>query len=104
FSTHIQHELPTHFPYTTLFRSQGLQRCGAGMKIVDIDHGEWTERRFIPDEAPGAGDGKPNGQAGSAASAGSTAPGAATAAAIPRSEEDTSELQSPYDLVCRLLL
>jgi hypothetical protein len=38
------------------------------MKIVDIDHGEWTERRFIPDEAPPTGDGKANGRAGNASS------------------------------------
>src|SRR5437867_8307938 len=30
--------------------------------------------------------------------------GQVTYEAIPRSEEHTSELQSPYDLVCRLLL
>src|SRR5262245_58919215 len=47
---------------------QRLQRSGARMKIVDIDHGEWTERRFIPDEEPPAGDGKANGQASNAPS------------------------------------
>src|SRR6266516_6824140 len=31
-------------------------------------------------------------------------PGPSTAAGARRSEEHTSELQSPYDLVCRLLL
>src|SRR5437867_10251081 len=35
---------------------------------------------------------------------GTYGPGAANLCALPRSEEHTSELQSPYDLVCRLLL
>jgi hypothetical protein len=28
------------------------------MKVTDIDHGEWTERRFTPDAPPSAGNGK----------------------------------------------
>jgi hypothetical protein len=36
------------------------------MKITDIDHGDWTERRFEPDDPP-AGDGKANGGAAPAA-------------------------------------
>jgi hypothetical protein len=35
------------------------------MKVTDIDHGEWTERRFEPDDPP-ASNGKGNGHAGTA--------------------------------------
>jgi uncharacterized protein DUF3987 len=49
------------------------------LKITDIDHGEWTERRFVPDDPPPAGDGKPNGRANDTTSAAS----AATAAIVP---------------------
>src|SRR5438094_3150954 len=66
----------TLFPYTTLFRS----RRGRG---------------------PGAAPPPPGARAGSVRCA--TRRRAATSSAS-RSEEHTSELQSPYDLVCRLLL
>jgi len=36
------------------------------VKVTDIDHGDWTERRFEPDHSP-AGDGKANGGAAPAA-------------------------------------
>src|SRR5438094_3644808 len=63
----------TLFPYTTLFRSVGVdQRIGLARERGDLD-GEFA---FQPLGAAGAD----------------------------RSEEHTSELQSPYDLVCRLLL
>src|SRR5256885_12988609 len=84
----------TLFPYTTLFRSHlyelgvgsggrimvgGLRRCGRG---------------FLPARA-GAGAGHlpaPAAQAGALGRGGQ------------RSEEHTSELQSPCNIVCRLLL
>src|SRR5256885_10262132 len=70
----------TLFPYTTLFRSgRGLARPGSG-----------------GDPALGGG-GLPHASPGAPARAG--APGDAC-----RSEEHTSELQSPCNLVCRLLL
>src|SRR5256885_3369224 len=73
----------TLFPYTTLFRSDPLQRglservdsTGAGVE------GGRTRRSSRETLAPGFSIG-PNG----------------------RSEEHTSELQSPCNLVCRLLL
>src|SRR5256885_13115672 len=77
----------TLFPYTTLFRSGGEQ---------------WFEVRAL---APGA-------SAGASRRRGAQA-GRRAAARIyrgelsdlaPRSEEHTSELQSPCNLVCRLLL
>src|SRR5437867_7752218 len=65
---------PTLFPYTTLFRSGHLPR----------------RHRHLP--RPPAGQRAPR------------RVGRAVARGGPRSEEHTSELQSPYDLVCRLLL
>src|SRR5438094_1350883 len=71
----------TLFPYTTLFRSSpghpGLGQAGRAA----ADH-----------RLPAAGRARPPGGAGAAAGREG------------RSEEHTSELQSPYDLVCRLLL
>src|SRR5437867_7129412 len=65
----------TLFPYTTLFRS-GLSQAGTRVTTRAIHH------RTLP--SPGGL--KPPVQG------------------LDRSEEHTSELQSPYDLVCRLLL
>src|SRR5256885_11081550 len=78
----------TLFPYTTLFRSRG---AGARHHRAPAEfHGHRCgQRRAEPDTARGA--------AGSCGSA-------ATGRTARRSEEHTSELQSPCNLVCRLLL
>src|SRR5438309_2685422 len=83
----------TLFPYTTLFRStinvygntaaEGDRRCGGGLAAEG--------RRADP---PGAGDRQRPGIHGDGSQGGS----------CPRSEEHTSELQSQFHLVCRLLL
>src|SRR5256885_8397944 len=65
----------TLFPYTTLFRS----RTAAGVRLVGVHHGRPLARRH----GAGARVGEQVDQ---------------------RSEEHTSELQSPCNLVCRLLL
>src|SRR5256885_11091652 len=78
----------TLFPYTTLFRSRALLRHAGRVS-------RGLRRRRPLDRAGGlralggrsAGDGRPGGGLGSR-----------------RSEEHTSELQSPCNLVCRLLL
>src|SRR5437867_10285999 len=75
----------TLFPYTTLFRSGRAaprRRARGG--------GAAAARRA--QAAGGGGGGLP------------AARGGVRQAQPPRSEEHTSELQSPYDLVCRLLL
>src|SRR5207248_10118758 len=69
----------TLFPYTTLFRSVNAR---------------WRPDRIWP--CPGSRSRRAAGR--------STCPDAVPPHGIPRSEEHTSELQSPYDLVCRLLL
>src|SRR5256885_4357115 len=65
----------TLFPYTTLFRSQGVSAADVARALLT---GE-----FRPPEPSGA---------------------LTTAPREARSEEHTSELQSPCNLVCRLLL
>src|SRR5256885_5680490 len=72
----------TLFPYTTLFRSaqRRLQLDGLQQQLLDL--GQQAQA--------GIGDGQP-----SATDAGLR---------LLRSEEHTSELQSPCNLVCRLLL
>src|SRR5207249_11225964 len=83
----------TLFPYTTLFRSPALSAssrahpqdgCVAGTGASGRLFGSHRERSSRP-ERDFAGE-----------------PG--RAGALPRSEEHTSELQSRFDLVCRLLL
>src|SRR5256885_11042318 len=70
----------TLFPYTTLFRSHG------GAHLARVHPGrEAGDRQALPAPAPARRDGPHRGAGG-------------------RSEEHTSELQSPCNLVCRLLL
>src|SRR5438874_9961291 len=66
----------TLFPYTTLFRSRGVARVAVFLRL---ELAELGDRRC-------------------------QAPHGIVVAAIDRSEEHTSELQSRRDLVCRLLL
>src|SRR5437867_9772895 len=74
------------FPYTTLFRSPSPRTNSVSASLPPCtkrQSGSWVEQSTPP------------------------VPPCATIARGPaaeRSEEHTSELQSPYDLVCRLLL
>src|SRR2546426_6766190 len=83
----------TLFPYTTLFRSvdrmRGQERRRAAAQVQGVE--AWVgganlsrRLRVAPRCAPGHPKGLPW--------------------VVPRSEEHTSELQSPCNLVCRLLL
>src|SRR5690348_18120014 len=81
----------TLFPYTTLFRSlEGDRLVGdAGLVLAGIDGREVVRRRrrvADPPDASAVDEGDP------------------LAVGRDRSEEHTSELQSPVHLVCRLLL
>src|SRR5207249_8492915 len=84
---------PPPFPYTTLFRSRGPERYVRARAP--------RERASAPARLGGLG---------CAAAAGRDdrpLPGQGSRRAVPewrRSEEHTSELQSRFDLVCRLLL
>src|SRR5256885_4411022 len=77
----------TLFPYTTLFRSR---------------LGERDQRRMHAARA--AFDPRPGRERGERAEGGDEFGAAVRIAARIRSEEHTSELQSPCNLVCRLLL
>src|SRR5258708_26852140 len=84
----------TLFPYTTLFRSPG------------VDHVDLAQEPQRVGNAELAGPRQQSTQVLRQAAAAKTEPGSEPASsALPtRSEEHTSELQSPDHLVCRLLL
>src|SRR5256885_7975719 len=77
----------TLFPYTTLFRSIGADVCGRGLPgwLGRWDHGD-GHRGDLRRGLSGRGDALERQMS------------------VGRSEEHTSELQSPCNLVCRLLL
>src|SRR5258708_27231190 len=80
----------TLFPYTTLFRSSGIGQCGEG--VAELIGHIVKPISYITYRL--------NTIKGGAVSRGKWPINSAT----PRSEEHTSELQSPDHLVCRLLL
>src|SRR5690348_18222765 len=82
----------TLFPYTTLFRSPGGELRGHRVRLGE-DLGD-RERVVTHGHRPPTRDGC----AGRPGRRRRPSPG------VPRSEEHTSELQSPVHLVCRLLL
>src|SRR5688500_19615300 len=80
----------TLFPYTTLFRSREAGELHLGEQRVDV--GVLDLEQF-------------DGAAAQAANGDRTKSGSSEQPCLdPRSEEHTSELQSPCNLVCRLLL
>src|SRR5258708_18895285 len=85
----------TLFPYTTLFRStSSVSRIRAGSKV---------RRVAMPPSVPMAST-PPGWREPSGKPANSHQRHGSTSFVQPRSEEHTSELQSPDHLVCRLLL
>src|SRR5207248_9329243 len=96
--------IPTPFPYTTLFRSHPCAEQCLGQQILDVHPGRvrGPERgivRGVPRTIelavrPYRGDDHPVERKQQRDNEGGQGK---------RSEEHTSELQSPYDLVCRLL-
>src|SRR5688500_19819758 len=84
----------TLFPYTTLFRSSSRPRPGRGGQPA-----RRAARRSLLSRAQGADPARDRAAAGGARIAAACRPDGAE-----RSEEHTSELQSPCNLVCRLLL
>src|SRR5207244_12032960 len=91
---------PTPFPYTTLFRSHGAR---SGSERAEEERGCGDAAGVEPPE-------QRHGDRGVALTTGELFEEAARyardldRAGEPRSEEHTSELQSPDHLVCRLLL
>src|SRR5207248_6693622 len=95
---------PTLFPYTTLFRSHfghhavgALERCAIGQNHC----GDVVALVFVRHEAPRREAPQPGGERNHPHEQRRPDPAAADHPRD-RSEEHTSELQSPYDLVCRL--
>src|SRR5207244_12582732 len=87
----------TLFPYTTLFRSAGRAAAGAaarGAQVSGLGAAQRRRGRLLPRRVPRR----------SAAQAARRRWEVADHPRAPRSEEHTSELQSPDHLVCRLLL
>src|SRR5256885_10284001 len=80
----------TLFPYTTLFRSEPLSQVGLDQLRVERD-----DR---------AGERRPRDHVCAVGSLGHDADRMVGLEQAERSEEHTSELQSPCNLVCRLLL
>src|SRR5438876_6497629 len=72
----------TLFPYTTLFRSrQAIGSSRSGTRETFSPGTTWRASEYVGSFVPGL-----------------------KVSRVPRSEEHTSELQSPVHLVCRLLL
>src|SRR5256885_4519946 len=94
----------TLFPYTTLFRSEGAEEANGrqlyGEAYVDVPgSGPWyAESNICSMENTTCGSN------GSGKTEASRLSFWMTTSARSRSEEHTSELQSPCNLVCRLLL
>src|SRR5256885_12894855 len=85
----------TLFPYTTLFRSSGSS-FGSVLDALDAAGVPESAARLFPSH---------DGGLGAAASPRNRARWQRVPRLhVPRSEEHTSELQSPCNLVCRLLL
>src|SRR5687767_15313620 len=78
----------TLFPYTTLFRSRVDPRAGPQRLLSGADRVRRDQRHVRHEDAQGA----------------ASEPVRVRKAAVARSEEHTSELQSLAYLVCRLLL
>src|SRR5207249_6771880 len=92
---------PTLFPYTTLFRSKSCAVLAALMLVCAGPRGEVAAQGITVTPA------NPTisvGQTQQFTASGTVVPTAVAAGGLHRSEEHTSELQSRFDLVCRLLL
>src|SRR5205807_10335040 len=87
---------PTLFPYTTLFRSAPGHQAGERARRRGARWGEPGRRRRQGRRLRAGPGGRGERRRGRRAPAGDRR--------VRRSEEHTSELQSPCNLVCRLLL
>src|SRR2546426_12734762 len=94
----------TLFPYTTLFRSRGGPVAELPLEVPPpalhrVVHKERTGVTISAADGDGAGEWRPT---AAHPHGGRRTPPAGPVAELPRSEEHTSELQSPCNLVCRL--
>src|SRR5207248_5367723 len=90
------------FPYTTLFRSPTIL-CGTAERVPETS---WPFRAWADSDTWGFSSQTNSGIAWRRSAEGGKTPRSRQSwvRTFTRSEEHTSELQSPYDLVCRLLL
>src|SRR5689334_24615452 len=88
------------FPYTTLFRSLGVGVGRVEVTLRDRSGASTTEAAPTFDEVAQA----PGAESRMSGRHLLSAPGACATSSKVRSEEHTSELQSQFHLVCRLLL
>src|SRR5207249_8811474 len=91
---------PSLFPFTTLFRSPKTITAGQSAQFMIEVRGQ---PGFSAAVSFSCSSGVPQGAVCSFNPT-SVSPGASAATTTLRSEEHTSELQSRFDLVCRLLL
>src|SRR5207248_10889521 len=90
------------FPYTTLFRSRLWWPSFTSIFVLEEE-----ELALAPDAAEGPSVDRAGAEAierGQVLGGGVPLVAREAVGRVSRSEEHTSELQSPYDLVCRLLL
>src|SRR5207248_9421860 len=92
------------FPYTTLFRSSGPEPiralpCSVASESI-FERGTYGGGNTATGKPCCASSSR---RSSACASSASCARSSSTVSSKTRSEEHTSELQSPYDLVCRLL-
>src|SRR5207248_4283320 len=94
--------IPTHFPYTTLFRSKkgSPPRSRIMRRAAATPRGSPSTAKGTP-WREGL---EPRTKLMSGCRDAVAPPARRRVPSSSRSEEHTSELQSPYDLVCRLLL
>src|SRR5207248_3724997 len=94
----------TVFPYTTLFRSERLRLLRFADDALGHARAERTDHRLLHVHPDGHGQRRERGLDLDHRQGRHLGPvGADLLLRESRSEEHTSELQSPYDLVCRLL-
>src|SRR5207248_6460955 len=103
-SSFTSHRPPssTLFPYTTLFRSR-LKAQVEQLLAPVVQRVRELVVAHVP-QIPSFQRDRPPASRTSSSVRSSSQPGGALPLRAARSEEHTSELQSPYDLVCRLLL
>src|SRR5699024_11390628 len=101
---HAQPPAPPRFPYTTLFRSWGLGELSTDHPIHGVDEtGKPNPIRLSPSTVETAVQSPLQWFIYQVSTSASSAAAATGTFVHARSEEHTSELQSRFDLVCRLL-
>src|SRR5207249_12223291 len=96
--------IPTLFPYTTLFRSHRPRLDIVAPPEIGDEHAQVLAQSEAPARVGELLVVRPGRHAGVPVDGVAAVRGQGPKLAVGRSEEHTSELQSRFDLVCRLLL